>query len=867
VESLKDQLHIFTPAELYVLFQQSGLFGSNGKGSGFAKALATGRFPEGELDKFVNGQPSLVDDFVQDPTQRLEGVAAREKRTATDENLADRADELVDQVQGEEEQKLPLVQTKDVLGSLSLHVVSSAHEEAVEFLLASAVAKIWKHAYQDESRAVAQAEAFHGEGYAVRVKNRFLKEYRQAKELAIPDGYRFTVNGKRTPPNLMQRHFAVCVQERKRVGNWSGTGAGKALAAILAARVVGSELTVVCCPNSVVEGWRQAILDVFPDSVVTTKTFDPDWADLSAQPSPQKEEGARNPHSYLILNYEAFQQPDSAESVRALVGRVRIDFVIVDEIHFTKQRVVENMSLRKQLVTALATLAAERNSELYVLGMSATPVINNLQEGKSMVELISGLAHDELDTRTTVANCMKLYQRLLVLGIRWMPDYKKLLGYECKEERVEVDCSAFLDEIRAFGENGTPLALEQVLTRARLPVIRRHIKKKTLIYTHYIAGIDRLLRDALIEDGWKVDFYTGDDKSGKDAFINGDLEVLIASAAIGTGVDGLQRVCNRLIINVLPWTRAEYDQLLGRIYRQNQHSKKEVTVIIPLTYAMVNGERWSWCESKMQRLAFKKSIADAAVDGVVPEGHLRTAAQAYQDVMAWLKRMEAAEFQVVTRARIVVPLPETDSTDLIRRGRRYGDFSKMNRTWNQARSEATHARLQANAEEWAQYHTLYREARKDWAVVPYEEMIRWCQQRNGYVIGDFGCGEANLAEAMSDRHTVHSFDHVGANENVTACDMRHVPLDDETLDVAIFSLSLMGANFSDYLREAHRTLKLDGQLHIIEATERFSDRKGFARGLERLGFAIVSIEDKWKFTHIRALKSDRQPRDGREIRF
>ena len=58
-----------------------------------------------------------------------------------------------------------------------------------------------------------------------------------------------------------------------------------------------------------------------------------------------------------------------------------------------------------------------------------------------------------------------------------------------------------------------------------------------------------------------------------------------------------------------------------------------MTVVLPLTYAMVNGQRWSWCESKMHRLAFKKSIADAAVDGVVPEGQLRSPQQALQDVM------------------------------------------------------------------------------------------------------------------------------------------------------------------------------------------------------------------------------------------
>jgi superfamily II DNA or RNA helicase len=773
----------------------------------------------------------------------------------------DQADALVERVEEEGEQQLPIVETRDVLASLGLQAISSADEEAVEFLIASGIAKIWKHAYRDEAAAVAQAEAFRGEGYAEEIRRRFLDEYRQVKELTIPEGYAFRINGELTPPNLMQRHFAVRVQEWKRVGNWSGTGAGKTLAAVLATRVVGSKLTVICCPNSVVEGWRRAIRDIFPDSIVAAKTFAPDWAIACGDGTGFGVAPDRGAHRYLTLNYEAFQQPDSAERVRSLTAGELIDFVIVDEIHYAKQR-SEDMSQRRQLVAALTTLAAQRNPDLHVLGMSATPVINNLQEGKSMVELVTGLAHDELDIRSTVPNCMALHQRLVTLGIRWMPEYR--LRYEQRE--IEVDCGPLLDEIRALGGKGTPLALEQILTRARLPVIRAHVEPKTLLYTHYVQGIDRLLRDALVEEGWKVGFFTGEDKSGLDGFLEGDVDVLIGSSAIGTGVDGLQQVCNRLIVNVLPWTAAEFEQLKGRVYRQGQ-SRANVTMILPLTYAAVHGERWSWCESKMHRLRFKKSIADAAVDGVVPEGHLRTPAQAYQDVMAWLERLDAGEVEVITRPRIVVPLPDTDPTDVKRRRRRYGDFSTMNRTWNQTRSDTTHARLRANPEEWAQYHTLYREARKDWAVVPYEEMIRWCRQRSGYVIGDFGCGEAKLAEAVSDHHTVHSFDHVAVNENVVACDMAHVPLDDDTLDVAIFSLSLMGANFADYLREGYRTLKLDGQLHILEATERFTDRNAFVKALEGLGFAIVSVEDKWKFTHIRALKTERQPREDLDLRF
>jgi hypothetical protein len=720
VASLKEHLHTFTPAELYMLFQHNGLLRTYGKGKGFVKALATGRFPNEELAKFVNGEPSLVDQFVQDPTQTLEALETNETGPVGVEDAAlERADAMVEPVEEKGEPQLPVVETKDVLGSLGLPAISSADEEAVEFLIAAGLAKVWKHAYQDEAAAVAQADTFHGEGYAEQVRTRFLDEYHLARDLKIPDGYAFRVSGEVALPNLMQRHFAVRVREGKRVGNWSGTGAGKTLAAVLATRVVGSRLTVVCCPNSVVDGWQRAIRDIFPDSIVATKTFVPDWAATAGDDTGFGIAADSAGHRYLVLNYEAFQQPDSAERVRSLVERETIDFIIVDEIHHAKQR-SEDVSQRRRLVTALTTLAAERNPDLHVLGMSATPVINNLQEGKSMVELVSGVAHDELDTRPTVPNCMALHQRLVTLGIRWMPAYQ--LRYE--QHEVEVDCGPFLDEIRALDSKGTPLALEQILTRARLPVIRAHVEPKTLIYTHYIQGIDRQLWEALVGDGWKVAFYTGEDKSGLDDFLDGDIDVLIGSSAIGTGVDGLQRVCNRLIVNVLPWTAAEFEQLKGRIYRQGQ-GRESVTLILPLTYAEIDGQHWSWCESKMQRLRFKKSIADAAVDGVVPEGHLRTAAQAYQDVMAWLERLDNDEMAVITRPRVVVSLPDQGSADVDRRRRRYGDFSTMNHTWNQGRSETTHERLQGDPEEWVQYHTLYREARKEWAVVPYEEMIRW----------------------------------------------------------------------------------------------------------------------------------------------
>ena len=207
------------------------------------------------------------------------------------------------------------------------------------------------------------------------------------------------------------------------------------------------------------------------------------------------------------------------------------------------------------------------------------------------------------------------------------------------------------------------------------------------------------------------------------------------------------------------------------------------------------------------------------------------------------------------------------TADVRRRRAAYGDFSTMNGRWNLSTSETLSKRLEGNPEEWEQYHTLYREARRSWTVVPYEEMIRWAQEREGLVIGDFGCGEALFSAAVSDRHTVHNLDHVAINETVLAGDMAHTPIEDESLDSAIFSLSLMGANFSDYLREAYRTLKLDGLLHIWEATSRFDDPVRFARDLAKLGFKAFPPEARGPFTYIEAKKTARKPVEEAVLRF
>ena len=196
---------------------------------------------------------------------------------------------------------------EQILANTSVLESINVDEEAIEFYLAYSVNELWRCAFRDEEIAVdkVRVEGKNGNKYHDTVVDTFLSDYEGTRRIEVPEGYAFPYR-----PTLMQSFVAYKVKTNPFFGNFSATGAGKTLSAVLASRAIGSKMTLIVCPNDVVEQWAKNIKEIFNDSFVITgkEAFFAIYDE--------------NIYQYLVLNYDKFSQEDSPNLILNLVKQV-----------------------------------------------------------------------------------------------------------------------------------------------------------------------------------------------------------------------------------------------------------------------------------------------------------------------------------------------------------------------------------------------------------------------------------------------------------------------------------------------------------------------------------------------------------------
>jgi SNF2 family DNA or RNA helicase len=522
--------------------------------------------------------------------------------------------------------------------------ILSADKDSMEFFIKYCIHKLWNLAFKfrdktyEEVKTGVKASKTKNE-FLRQYVGRFLKEYEGTMALQLPKQYKFPEK-----PNLMQLYVAYKTTQLAQFANFSEPGSGKTLSAVLASRIINSKMTLVLCPNSVVEQWGNNIKEIFPDSEITTGN---DVFSVKYD---------KSKYQYLILNYDKLNQPESAKRIDKL-KKSKIDFIILDEVQSAKgvAGVTRKISRRTNLMNLLA-IVRKKNSKSKFLALSATPIVNHLREGKALLEMLN-LPYDvDVRTDSNLSAAIMMFEKLSSLSIRQKHGQQKI---QVKETDVEVLNPKISGEMI-----NDPLAIEMILTPARIPAIIKNIEGQTIIYTEYVgnskkdASILKQLESALKKKKISCGFYTGNTSTQKrrsvlEAFLRKKITVLIASVPISVGVDGLQGVCSRLIFNSLPWTHAQYEQIVGRVARQGQ--TKPVTIFHingKLTFSK-NGKKRSLEYDKAikhSRIKYKQTLSDCAVDGIIPKSKdLATPKQAAKEAVRWLKRLQSGKEPEITK--------------------------------------------------------------------------------------------------------------------------------------------------------------------------------------------------------------------------
>ena len=116
--------------------------------------------------------------------------------------------------------------------------------------------------------------------------------------------------------------------------------------------------------------------------------------------------------------------------------------IVIDEIHQSKSRKENTTSQRRELIKEFIRISSNLNDGIKVLGLSATPVINNLYEGRSLIELVTQKILSDV-TGDDINSCMNLYQHFILNSIRMNPGNLS----RTKIIKKDIDSSNLIEQI------------------------------------------------------------------------------------------------------------------------------------------------------------------------------------------------------------------------------------------------------------------------------------------------------------------------------------------------------------------------------------------------------------------------------------
>lgn len=361
-------------------------------------------------------------------------------------------------------------------------------------------------------------------------------------------------------------------------------GLGKTAMGLAGATLEGALPTLVVCQPHLINQWKQQIEKFIPSAQVYI-------FQTRQLPTRAEIEGIDifiTPYSRIIYWLES----DNLANLGWTDGFFK--YVIFDEVQELRRK-----ESKKYEVSTILALKAHR-----ALGLSATPIYNYGNEIFNILNLLSpDSLGEESEFRREWTNPFSGHvtdpaalgsylreQHLLLrrtrkdIGRELPPVVKEIIDISYDEAAMHkaLEESRELAERALLGEAGAGQELIAVLRRKTGILKAVEVAKyvRTLLESGekvLLVGWHRAVYEIWLSQlsEFKPVMYTGTESPQKknesrEAFVNGDSQLLILSLMSGAGLDGLQEVCDIVVFGELDWSPQVHHQVIGRLARDGQ---------------------------------------------------------------------------------------------------------------------------------------------------------------------------------------------------------------------------------------------------------------------------------------------------------
>lgn len=432
--------------------------------------------------------------------------------------------------------------------------------------------------------------------------------------------------------------------------NGSSVGVGKTLSSIFYAEILDLFPCMVVCPASVKSGWLREWKETNPNRQVS----------IISTTSPAEDFDA----DVLVINYDILGKRTEKNGKTSIEVRLdgmkkkKFSLVVADEIHFLKNR----KSIRSKTFKKLAGKSSA------IIGLTGTLIMNRPSELLNILALIGRLKEIAPDDPyhhyffERYCNMKETFWGMDMTGASNIKELNDLLTKCCyfhvskrdalkelppvtenmveceitnkkaykaaEEDLLEFIFNHFKDEEKVEKAARAEFLvkmnlLKQLSLEGKVKAIKKWIEEwleaneddKLLVFGSHstiLKDIQKLFKNSLLVIGETTGKKR--EKVLSDFTSDPSKRLLFANmGCLGTGVDGLQKVCSNMAILELPPRPSDLVQVIGRLERSGQENP--VTIQYLLSSSTIDKDLW-------EMLKNKKSVTDMLNKGFEDDSSL-----------------------------------------------------------------------------------------------------------------------------------------------------------------------------------------------------------------------------------------------------